>query len=47
VEASRHAYQEFLNGWSQADSDIPILVQARNEYGALTQASVPVGRRHE
>ncbi|MBM3746459.1 MAG: tetratricopeptide repeat protein [Acidobacteria bacterium] len=35
VGASRKAYEEFLAGWSLADSGIPILVQARREYAAL------------
>lgn len=38
-EASRKAYEEFLAGWKQADSDIPILIQAKAEYAALRRTS--------
>lgn len=41
VEQSRKAYEEFLAWWSRADSDIPILVQAKAEHAALSQASAP------
>jgi tetratricopeptide (TPR) repeat protein len=45
VEGSRKAYQEFLAGWSRADSDIPILIQARREYAALAPPSAPDATR--
>ena len=32
---SRTAYNDFLNLWKDADSDIPILQQAKAEYGKL------------
>ena len=32
---AKSAYQEFLNLWKDADSDIPILKQAKAEYAAL------------
>ena len=32
---SRGAYQDFLALWKDADSDIPILKQARSEYSKL------------
>lgn len=33
--ASRKAYEEFFALWKDADADLPILVAARKEYGAL------------
>jgi hypothetical protein len=45
VEESRKAYEEFLKGWNQADSDIPILVQAKHEYAALRQTTAPAVTR--
>ncbi len=38
VAGSREAYQRFLEAWTQADPDIPLLVQARAEYRRLEQA---------
>jgi hypothetical protein len=32
---ARGIYETFLNDWKGADSDIPILKQARSEYAAL------------
>jgi predicted Zn-dependent protease len=32
---SRAAYEEFFTAWKEADSDIPILVAARQEYARL------------
>ncbi len=29
---SREAYQEFLSRWKNADSNLPVLSQARNEF---------------
>lgn len=36
AQASRQAYEEFFAGWSQADPNIPILIQARHEYAVVT-----------
>jgi predicted Zn-dependent protease len=33
--ASRQAYQDFLALWSEADPDVPLLKQAREEYARL------------
>jgi tetratricopeptide (TPR) repeat protein len=33
---SRGAYQDFLDLWKNADPNVPVLVQARNEYARLT-----------
>jgi hypothetical protein len=30
---SRKAYEAFLATWSQADSDLPMLTEAKREYG--------------
>jgi DNA-binding winged helix-turn-helix (wHTH) protein/tetratricopeptide (TPR) repeat protein len=35
VVASLQAYEVFLNGWIDADSDIPVLIDARQEYRLL------------
>ena len=35
VAASRQAYQDFLALWSEADPDVPLLNQAREEYARL------------
>jgi hypothetical protein len=32
---ARRAYDDFLTLWKDADSDIPILVQAKAEYARL------------
>lgn len=32
---SRSAYQDFFTLWKDADSDIPILTQAKTEYAKL------------
>jgi eukaryotic-like serine/threonine-protein kinase len=32
---ARPAYQEFLTLWKEADSDLPILQQAKAEYAKL------------
>jgi len=32
---SRIAYQKFLTLWNEADSDLPILVKAHQQYSAL------------
>jgi hypothetical protein len=31
----KKAYQDFLALWKDADSDIPVLIEARKEYAAL------------
>ncbi len=28
-------YERFLSGWARADSDVPVVVQARKEYASL------------
>ncbi|MGH8523550.1 MAG: tetratricopeptide repeat protein, partial [Gammaproteobacteria bacterium] len=33
--ATLQAYERFLAGWSDADADIPVLLEAREEYGRL------------
>jgi hypothetical protein len=38
ITGSMQAYEYFLNGWSGADPDVPILVQAREEYSRLKHA---------
>jgi eukaryotic-like serine/threonine-protein kinase len=38
---SRAAYQDFFNLWKDADPDIPILQQAKAEYGKLNSVSGP------
>jgi DNA-binding winged helix-turn-helix (wHTH) protein/tetratricopeptide (TPR) repeat protein len=40
LEASRKAYEDFFTTWKDADQDIPILRQAKNEYKKLT-ATMP------
>ncbi len=35
LPASRQAYAQFLTGWKNADSDIPVLRQAKAEYAQL------------
>src|SRR5204863_6500962 len=32
---AKKSYQEFLSAWKNADSDIPILIQAKQEYAKL------------
>jgi len=40
--SARKTYDEFLSIWKSADTDIPVLVEARAEYAALTkQGNVP------
>ena len=36
---ARRAYQDFLGLWKDADPDIPILKEARNEYARLKQST--------
>ncbi|HEX6729800.1 MAG TPA: AAA family ATPase, partial [Pyrinomonadaceae bacterium] len=33
------AYEQFLSNWSDADSDVPILIEARNEYDQLNRSA--------
>jgi tetratricopeptide (TPR) repeat protein len=35
--ASRNAYDKFLTEWKDADSDIPVLQQAKEQYATLTK----------
>lgn len=35
MEKSRKVYEEFLNLWKDADPDIPILIDAKNEYSQV------------
>jgi hypothetical protein len=35
INGARTAYQDFLGLWKEADSDIPVLEQAKREYAAL------------
>jgi hypothetical protein len=35
VAAGRNAYEQFLASWGQADTDVPVLVEARNECSRL------------
>jgi hypothetical protein len=32
---ARKAYQDFFGQWSDADPDVPVLIQARKEYARL------------
>ena len=34
-DKARTAYRDFLTLWSDADPDIPVLKEARREYGAV------------
>ena len=38
---ARAAYDEFLNPWKDADTDIPILRMVRKEYANLNEMSIP------
>jgi hypothetical protein len=35
VAGAAHAYERFLAGWGQADADVPVLLEAREEYERL------------
>jgi tetratricopeptide (TPR) repeat protein len=35
IEGSLRAYEQFLAAWREADSDVPILLEAREEYARL------------
>jgi hypothetical protein len=37
--AARKSYQDFFAVWKDADSDLPVLVQARKEYADLDRVS--------
>jgi tetratricopeptide (TPR) repeat protein len=37
VTAAAQAYERFLAGWANADADIPVLVEARDELAGLTR----------
>jgi hypothetical protein len=36
LATSRQAYEDFLKLWKDADSDLPILIAAKQEYARLT-----------
>jgi hypothetical protein len=36
---AKTAYESFLNLWKDADSDIPILIQAKKEYNQLQSSA--------
>jgi DNA-binding winged helix-turn-helix (wHTH) protein/tetratricopeptide (TPR) repeat protein len=36
---SLRAYERFLAGWKDADPDVPVLLEARDEYGRLTRGA--------
>jgi serine/threonine protein kinase/Flp pilus assembly protein TadD len=38
VAGARRAYERFFETWKDADADVPVLVQARDEYGRLVQS---------
>lgn len=38
---AKNAYEEFFAVWKNADPDLPILAQARREYGVLVEKRVP------
>jgi len=38
ITESKKAYQDFLSLWKDADSDIPILIKARQEYDELLKS---------
>jgi len=42
---SRQAYDEFFRLWARADADLPILLQARAEYGRLSTTPAPAPQR--
>jgi DNA-binding winged helix-turn-helix (wHTH) protein/tetratricopeptide (TPR) repeat protein len=44
IDAGMQAYQQFLSAWRDADSDIPMLVTARQEYEQLNSAAVGLAR---
>ena len=35
IPRARRAYQDFLALWKDADSDVPVLIEARAEYAKL------------
>jgi hypothetical protein len=37
TDRARKAYETFFDLWKDADSDVPILIQARKEYARLAQ----------
>lgn len=42
--ASMQAYEKFLNDWSEADADIPMVVKARDEYEQLKSGSIGLAK---
>ncbi|MBI2835525.1 MAG: hypothetical protein HYX76_13965 [Acidobacteria bacterium] len=45
IGQSRRAYQDFLARWKEADPHIPVLEQARREYGRLAPGTSPLTGR--
>jgi hypothetical protein len=45
VTASLEAYEWFFTNWSDADADIPVLLEARGEYDRLKSRRLS-GRAH-
>jgi eukaryotic-like serine/threonine-protein kinase len=41
IDAAVRSYERFLSSWSEADSDIPLLLEARQEYSRLKEK--PIG----
>jgi len=37
IEKARKAYEDFFVQWKDADSDLPVLIQAKKEYGGLNR----------
>ncbi len=42
IEESRKAYDRFFEGWKNADTNLPLLVEARNEYARLVPPAPPI-----
>jgi DNA-binding winged helix-turn-helix (wHTH) protein/tetratricopeptide (TPR) repeat protein len=45
VKGSRQTYEQFFADWKEADADLPILIDARREYAALSHRRTTNGRR--
>ena len=43
ITRSQKAYEDFLAGWKEADPGLPILIEAKREYKAVTTGSVTDG----
>ena len=47
ADKSRRAYQDFLAFWKDADAGLPILDEAKKEYGKIEVTPMPIApRRH-